>query len=84
MFFGKTKLVTIGLVALLSSAAAYANQSGTRTGPYLADYEEAQAAARQGAEGSCSSYGGLQSYRQIGVVQNAGYYGVRYTYVCNS
>ena len=79
----KAGLVAASLIAL-APTAALANQSGGRQGPFLQPYSAAQQAAYDGAQSSCSSYGGLQSYQQVGVVQNAGYYAVQYTYVCNS
>ena len=80
----KAKLFAAALVAGLPSTAALANQSGTVLGPFLPTTTAAVAAAQNGAENICASYGGLQSFTVIRIVQNAGYYAAYFTYVCNN
>lgn len=80
----KAKLLAATLVVAFGSTAALANYTQTVTGPFLESPQASRDAVYNGAQNICASYGGLQSFTVNGVIQNAGYYAVNATFVCNN
>lgn len=83
MTLNNIKITCAIVVAVAFPTAALANQTGTHTSAWFPTAQQAISVSQTVSENICAPYGGLQSFTVHNVLQNAGYYAVRFTYVCN-